>query len=50
MILGEHREVLKTENLSLPNLVSIPWQAEEIVVKSNGFSKKYIWRIKSRHN
>ncbi|WP_312482740.1 alpha-2-macroglobulin family protein [Sphingobacterium multivorum] len=39
MILGEHREMLKTENLSLPNLVSIPWQAEEIVVKSNGLSK-----------
>ncbi|HBW79085.1 MAG TPA: hypothetical protein DEF78_00615, partial [Sphingobacterium sp.] len=39
MKLGEHREMLKTENLSLPNLVSIPWQAEEIVVKSNGLSK-----------
>ncbi len=38
-ILGEHNEVLKAENVSLPNLVSIPWQSKEIVVKSNGFSK-----------
>jgi Large extracellular alpha-helical protein len=34
-VLGEHNEVLKIENLSLPNQIAIPWHAREITVKSD---------------
>jgi hypothetical protein len=34
-VLGEHHEVLKIENLSLPNQIAIPWHARKITVKSD---------------
>lgn len=38
-LLGENDEVLKTEHLSLPQVIPVSWQASEIVVKSNGLTK-----------